>query len=212
MERWRSLLAELDGLSDRRRREGRRHGVGSVVLLSILAVVGGCSGYRAIGHFVEANAGDLSKLLGTGKGRLPSYSTVRRVLMGLPAQELARVLGRWQGIEAGSGAWLHLDGKALKGTIRDYSASSQDFTAVVSVYLARQRAVLASAAYRNKQVSEGQVARELLALLEMEQAVVTADALHAQKNSGPAPLPRPALPAQGESQPAAALPTAAAAV
>ena len=184
-----NLLAQLNQLPDPRRGAGRRHPVGLVVLLAILATVSGMSSYRAMGDFVRANQEELLVRLAVSKGRLPSYSTMRRVLMGLATEKLARVLGQWNRAAlapAESYPWVHLDGKAIKGTVERYGESNQDFVNVVSLFFEPARLVLASSSFHNKEESEIKVVQDLLKVTDLEGVVFTADALHAQKKrSGP---------------------------
>lgn len=79
-----NFLGQLNELPDPRRRAGMRHPVGLVVLVAIMSTVSGMGSYRAMGDFVRANREELLVRLGVETGRLPSYSTIRRVLMGLP--------------------------------------------------------------------------------------------------------------------------------
>ena len=186
MEGWQILLAKLESLADSRRAEGKRHSVGLVVLLSMMGVISGYSSYRAIGGFILANQQELSQRLGVKENRLPSYSTVRRVLMGLVVKELSEILTDWQQAFTDSGAfykWLHLDGKALKGTVKNYGESKQDFINVVSLFYAPAREVVASQSFHNKAESEITVARQVIKKIAEKHVVFTADALHAQKNS-----------------------------
>lgn len=174
------LLSHLNQVSDPRRRAGMRHPVGVVLLLSIMAAISGLCGYRAIGDFVKANQQELCGMLGVK--RLPSFSTVRRVLMGLSVGELSLALCRWRSPEMAQKAWVQVDGKALKGTVKDYSEGNQDFVSVVSLFFGQQKAVLAADSFHNKQKSEIHIVQELIAGSGLQGVIFTADAMHAQKN------------------------------
>jgi len=178
------LLAQLNGLPDPRRRAGKRHPVGLVVLLAIMATVSGMSSYRAMGSFVRSNQAELIRRLGVEKGRLPCYSTIRRVLMGLPTQELSQVLGQWNRAALDTGQlyeWVHIDGKAMKGTVEHYGERNQDFVNVVSLFFQPAKLVVGSASFHNKEQSEIKVVRDLLESTDLEGVIFTADAMHAQK-------------------------------
>lgn len=174
------LIDRLNQLPDPRRRAGLRHPIGLVLVLAIMATVAGMGGYRAMGDFVRANGQELAERLGVA--RLPSYSTIRRVPVGLPTQELSRVLCAWSPPGPGDPVrWVHIDGKAIKGTVEDQAESNQDFVNVVSLFFAPQRLVVGSAGFRNKEESEIKVVRDVLEDFGFEGVVFTADALHAQK-------------------------------
>jgi hypothetical protein len=197
MAKWEELLFELEGLTEERRGAGKRHSIGLVVLVSIMGVISGSCGYRAIGHFVKANRPELIQRLNVTKERLPSYSTIRRVLMHLQFSELSAILTSWHQVLAQDQAfykWLHLDGKAIKGTLENYKERNQDFINVVSLFYTPAKAVIAAGSFHNKQESEIEVAREVIRKVPVKHAVFTADALHAQKNDSPDPNPAAALP------------------
>ncbi len=178
------LIEQLNRLPDERRRAGMRHGVGLVVLISMMAVVSGMSSYRAMGDFVRANKEELLQRLGLC--RLPSYSTIRRVLMHLPTEALSQVLSRWNRAALGREElykWVHLDGKAIKGTVERHGESNQDFVNMVSLFFEPAKLVLASCSFHNKQESEIKVVEELINRSGLEGVVFTADALHTQKNA-----------------------------
>ncbi len=83
----------------------------------------------------------------------------------------------------GHKAWVQVDGKALKGTVKAYSERNQDFVSVVSLFFGQQQAVLAAGSFHNKQKSEIHLAQELIADSALEGVIFTADAMHAQKNA-----------------------------
>jgi hypothetical protein len=74
-----------------------------------------------------------------------------------------------------------VDGKALHGTVADYGESNQDFINVVSLFFGQQKAVLQSASFHNKEESEIKIVQEMVEKIDIKGAVLTADAIHAQK-------------------------------
>jgi len=173
------LIGQLNQLSDTRRPTGRRHPIGVVLVIAIMSVISGMWSYHAMDDFVKANRAQLLALLGVS--RLPSYSTIRRVIQAVDFKGLSQVLGHWKrpGLEPGS--WLQLDGKALKATMENYGERSQDFVNVVSLFFGQQKSVLQSATFHNKLESELEVVRQMIRETDLQGAVFTADALHAQK-------------------------------
>lgn len=180
------LVEQLNKLPDPRRRAGMRHPMGLVVVLAIMAAVSGMSSYRAMGDFVRANKRELLDRLGVKAGRLPSHSTMRRVLMELPTAELSQVLGRWNRAAMDTGElyeWVHIDGKAIKGTVESHGDSNQDFVNVVSLFFQPAKLVVGSASFHNKEQSEIRVVESLVKGTDLQGVVFTADAIHAQKNA-----------------------------
>jgi hypothetical protein len=180
------LIRQLNQLPDERRRAGLRHPVGLVVVLSIMSVISGMSSYRAMGSFVRANKDELVARLGLVKSRLPSYSTIRRVLLHLPTEQLAQVLGHWNRAALASGElynWVHIDGKAIKGTVDNYGDKNQDFVNLVSLFFQPAKLVVDSASFHNKKKSEIKVVEDLVKATDIKDVIFTADAMHAQKNA-----------------------------
>ena len=179
----RELIEQLNQLPDVRRSAGKRHSIGIVLIVSIMSVISKMFSYHEMGHFVKGNKEELFKLLDVD--RLPSYSTIRRVIIAVPVDELSAILTNWNrpGMEAGKVLkWLQIDGKAIHGTVTDYGESNQDFINVVSLFFGQEKTVLASASFHNKQESEIKVVQAMIARNDEKGAVLTADAIHAQKN------------------------------
>ncbi len=68
-------------LPDSRRRAGRRHDQSLCLALFTLAVAAGNRGFLAIGDWLKSYHNELLELFKPEKNRLPSYSTIRRVLL-----------------------------------------------------------------------------------------------------------------------------------
>jgi hypothetical protein len=72
---------------------------------------------------LKAYHGDLVTLFQPEKGRLPSYSTIRRALLRTEYQAYAACLARFFGIQPLPGKTIAMDGKLLRGS---YEAISDD--------------------------------------------------------------------------------------
>lgn len=178
-----SIISYLEELPDGRRRAGQRHDKTFILLLVLMSTMSGYHGYRAIGDFITRNELGLLSHFKPKKGRLPTFYTVRRVLQNLDFGQLSRVFYQWaqQHTEIAEDEWLHIDGKALKGTVSDYSIDKQRFINLVSVYSSRKKLVVANALVDNSKQSEIPVVQQLIAGLGLSGATLTLDALHCQK-------------------------------
>src|SRR3954470_889152 len=179
------LVQALRTVPDPRRRRGRRHGLQSVLLLALQAVMAGASSWVAIAQW----AATAPQALGVC-GASPSAATFRRVRAGadITAGEAALttwVTGRQARARAQQPAGttaaacrtvLAVDGKTLRGS----KAADGQPTKLVWVYGHGHRLVLTQVA-----VSGGdEVAAFTLALAalpELADVLVTADALHCQR-------------------------------
>src|SRR3954452_24204811 len=179
------LVQALTVIPDPRCRRGRRHGLQSVLLLALQAVMAGASSWVAIAQW----AATAPQALG-GCGASPSAATFGRVLAAVDITAVEAALTTWvTGRQARARAQqpagttaaacrtvLAVDGKTLRGS----KAADGQPTKLVCVYDHGHRLVLTQVA-----VSGGdEVAAFTLALAalpELADVLVTADALHCQR-------------------------------
>lgn len=179
----RSILSYLASLPDRRRKAGQRHEQTFVLLLVLMSTMSGYHGYRSIGDFIKRNENELLTCFNPKKGRLPSFYTVRRVIQELDFNSLNESFYKWasQYVVLSKDEWLHLDGKAMKGTMSDYSLAKQRFVSLVRLYNSRMKQVVAHGLVDNSKQSEIPVVKQLIARLGLQDVTFTLDALHCQK-------------------------------
>ncbi|NEO64771.1 MAG: transposase family protein [Moorea sp. SIO4G2] len=84
--------------------------------LFTLAIAAGNRGFLAIGDWLTSYREELIELFHPPKGRLPSYSTIRRVLINLDYQQYSAALARFFGIEPKPGETKAIDGLVLRGS------------------------------------------------------------------------------------------------
>ncbi len=111
-----AILEAFADLTDRRRQAGQRHSLPLCLALFTLAVAAGNKGFIAIGDWIKAYRTELMELFEVEKERLPSYSTIRRVLLSLDYQAYSKCLAQFFGIEPKSGETIAVDGKVLRGS------------------------------------------------------------------------------------------------
>lgn len=177
------LLECLASVEDPRRAQGRSHELAITLLCVIMATMGGCRGYRAMGDFIAANAEELLAYLRPKKGRLPTFYTLRRVLQRVNFEHLNEVLIKWGKRYQKLAALdvISFDGKAIGNTMQNYADSKQKFVTIVSAFSVSQHRVISAKSFNNGKEGEQGVVVSLLRELELDGLVVTADALHCQK-------------------------------
>ena len=177
------LIENLSKIKDPRRGAGQRHKLVFVLLIVIMATISGYYGYRAMGDFVKRNKKDLLKHFKPKKKRLPSFSTIRRIVQSINYEELAQVFYIWakEYIKIGKEEWLNIDGKGIKGTVSEAHSSQQNFINLVSVFVEKRGMVLFSGKVINSKESEIPMVQQAIKLLDIEGSVFTLDALHCQK-------------------------------
>ena len=177
-----SLIDALKQVPDFRTQP--RYPLWVILLLVILGTMNGAIGYRALETFVIRHQAQLLELLELPVSRLPSDTTLRRVLVRMNFEQLTQVFNQWAqaSFACEAGEALAVDGKSIKVSLKDYERSYQDFVSVVSVYSPRMGVVVGLQSMRNKTTSEIATVQTLLEQLHLQQVCFSMDALHAQKN------------------------------
>lgn len=167
-------------------RGGRRqlHPLPTVLTIALAAVLGGARGYLAIAEFAQRlSQAQLKRLRAYYSHRhqrfiAPSEPTVRRVLQQLDPQALEQVIGAWVQACAPEGEPIAVDGKTLKGARRDNGSAVH----LISALLHDSGAVIAQREVEAKS-NEIPALRTLLAPLDIAERVITADAMHTQRET-----------------------------
>jgi predicted transposase YbfD/YdcC len=172
------LLAVLDAVPDPRRPRGVRHPITAILALAVCAVLAGCRSFTALGEWA-ANASDqVRSALGVDR-RVPSESTIRRVLQHLDGDELDAAIGSWAADRtqpADARRLVAVDGKRLRGSGSATTEPRHLLGAVDHTHgvVLAQREV----GCKTNEIAEF---TPLLDGIKLADAVVTADAMHTQR-------------------------------
>ena len=173
-------------LPDKRRKAGKRHNQVLCLALFTLAVAAGNRGFLAIGDWLKAYHDELVALFKPPKGRLPSYSTIRRTLLSLDYQAYGVRLSRFFGITPVPRETIAVDGKVLRGS---YEAISDDPTIdshpaimLVSAYLVERGLILEPYEVDSK-TNEIKALPAFIEQMALKGVVFAFDAISTQKNS-----------------------------
>jgi predicted transposase YbfD/YdcC len=175
-QQWESHFAELE---DPRGRQGVEHPFLSIVMIAILAVIGGATGWEDIETYAESHAVWLSSLLALPNG-VPHADTYRRVFERIAPEALEGCFLGWvRQIVASSGAQvIPIDGKTLKGS---YDRNQQQSALhVVSAWASEHRLLLGQVKVASKS-NEITAIPALLKLLDISGCIITLDAMGTQK-------------------------------
>jgi hypothetical protein len=175
-------------LTDSRHRLGKRYELKTVLTVIFLGLLGGENSERGIAEWAQEQRWVLSRELGLRRGRVPSLGTIQRVLRMIDAEELEQALSMW--VEplltpAERDAWegLAIDGKTVRGSGGEEQASLQ----LLSAFSHRLEVVLGQRPVADK-TNEIPELRTLIKTLTLEGVLVTADALHTQRDTASAIL------------------------
>ena len=180
-----SLISVLKDAPEFRGQRGQRHELWFILLLLVMAALCGYWGYRPSAEFAERYGAEICQTLKIPVPKeMPSYSTFRRVMLGLDFTQFAALFNRWaaQHVAIEPGEWVAVDGKSIRGSVTGYNKAEQNFIMLVSVFSHKRRVVLHAQPMENKHSSEEHVVQAMLAALDLNGAIVTLDALHTKKN------------------------------
>jgi DDE_Tnp_1-associated len=180
-----TLLEAFADLPDTRRGAGQRHKQSLCLALFTLAICAGCRGFLAIGDWIESYREDLIALFQPEKERLPSYSTIRRVLLELDGPSYGACLSRFFQVEPQAGETIAWDGKTLRGSYNRDTAATNTEThpaiQLVTVYLIERGLTLAPQQVEHKS-NEIKAFPAVIEQFAQRGVVFAFDALNTQKN------------------------------
>jgi hypothetical protein len=189
LDGYRSLLECLRAVPEPRRRCGIRHRAAVVLAFAVAAVLAGADSMTAITEWAADAPPDVLAALEArcdrrGRRVPPSPSTFRRLLRLLDAEAVAAGSGTWLSGQVMAGQAdaaaliIALDGKTVRG------ARTKDGTAphLLAAMICGARAVIAQ---RDVDVKTNEITqvKPLLEEVDITGALVTADALHVQKET-----------------------------
>ena len=174
-QQWLSQFADL---TDPRGKQGVEHPLLSIVMIAILGVIGGATGWEDIQTYGESHAAWLGTFLSLPAG-IPSADTYRRVFERLDPQALERCFLGWvdQIVEATGAQVIPIDGKTLKGSYD--RTSGRKALHVVSAWASEHRLLLGQVKVESK-TNEITAIPSLLELLDIRGSIITLDAIGTQ--------------------------------
>jgi predicted transposase YbfD/YdcC len=173
------LLPVLAAVPDPRARRGVRHRLAAILGLALCAVLAGARSFTAIAEWAaEADQATRDALGVTGV--VPCESTFRRTLQAMDADALDEAAGGWAqqrtAPAAGTRRAVAVDGKTLRGSGTADGAGRHLLAA-----LDHEHGVVLGQADVEAKTNEIPMFSTLLDRIDLAGAVVTADALHAQR-------------------------------
>jgi predicted transposase YbfD/YdcC len=173
------FLAFFVDLSDPRMDRGQNHRLLDMVGLTLCGTIAGANSWADIERFAVAHQEWFEQFLELPYG-IPSHDTFGRVFARLDTEEFQQCLGRWvEHLQLQlAGETVAIDGKTLRGS--HDSSAGQGALHVVNAWANHVNFCLGQVSVDSK-ANEIPAVRELLDILSLEGAVVTADAMHCQK-------------------------------
>lgn len=173
-----SLYDRFQRIRDPRKAQGKRYSLVTLLVVILLAKLCNQDTPVAIADWARNHADQLKELLKLSRSWMPHHNTIRRVFANIVDEgEFEHLVSAYHQNQAGGGAQLALDGKALRGT-RIADDEPSDIT--LSVYDVHTQRVVAQETVETKE-NEIVAAPQALEKVKLAGKVVTADAMHAQR-------------------------------
>jgi predicted transposase YbfD/YdcC len=173
------LLAVLAGVADPRHRRGVRHRLAAILGLAVCAVLAGARSFTAIAEWAADADPETLRVLGAS-GAAPSESTFRRTLQRLDADAFDELAGCWAAQRTAPGPGgrrvIAVDGKTLRG-----SASGGEPGVHLLAALDHAHGAVLGQVDVGAKTNEIPMFPVLCDRIEIGGAVITADAMHAQR-------------------------------
>lgn len=171
-------LKQFESLVDPRGRQGQEHAFLSIVLIAILATIGGATGWEDIELYGESHQEWLETFLDLRNG-VPHADTYRRVFERINPEALQQCFLGWvnQVVESTGAQVIPIDGKSVKGSYN--REKKQSALHLVSAWASEHRLMLAQVKVDNKS-NEITAIPALLKLLDITGCIITIDAMGTQ--------------------------------
>jgi predicted transposase YbfD/YdcC len=174
-----SILRHFAALPDPRRERRRRHNLLDLIAIAICAVIAGCDDWVEVAAYGRKKIDWFETFLPLPNG-IPSHDTFSRVFRLLDPVAFQRCFVRWiEAVQAATGGKLvAIDGKTLRHSFD--TAAGKAALHLVSAWASQNQLTLGQRAVDGKS-NEITAIPELLALLDLQGATVTLDAMGCQK-------------------------------
>src|SRR5947209_14026965 len=173
------LVERVKAIADPRRQcQNLKHRLGDILVLGFCGALAGCDDFVEIADWAGQNVAFFRTFLELPHG-IPSHDTFNRVFSTVKAAALQEVLLPWLLQRRGlPGDWIHLDGKAMRHT--RHKGRGRSALHVVSAWAGQTGLTLGQVAVDQKS-NEITALPQLLGLLDLQEKVVTIDAMGCQK-------------------------------
>jgi len=177
------LLDKFRELPDYRKCKQLKFNVGEILFMSLLATLSGANGYMDMEAWIKLKKRELQKFLGH-VFITPADNTIRNVFLNIDTVALDKLFENWAHSSTDKTISaikiVASDGKTMRGS--NNKIKNEKARHIVSLFLTEEKLTLAQTQVNDK-TNEIPALLELLDSLKLENCVITADAMHTQKNS-----------------------------
>lgn len=173
-----SLVKQFSDIKDPRVERTKKHQLTDILVIAILAIIGGAQGWEDIENYGISKQNWLEEFLALPHG-IPSDDTFRRVFEFIDPEALNQCFLKWVEtlVTKMGGEIIPIDGKTIRGSYdRNQGKSALH---VISAWASEQRLVLAQMKVEDKS-NEITAIPALLDLLDIAGSIITIDAMGTQ--------------------------------
>ena len=178
------LLCRIQEITDPRSSHGKRHTLETVLSIVVCAVLCGCKSYRAIGSWSQSLCKEELIRFGSTRDRGPSEPAIRRLIQRIDGDKFDKEIGNWlleqrliESPDGLKGCGIAIDGKTVRGSHKGGGKGVHLLSAVI-----HKEGVIFAQEEVDEKTNEIKHVKPLFEKVNIEGAVVTADALHTQKD------------------------------
>lgn len=177
------LLQILKEIPDARGKKGRQYQNWAVLFIAIIAMISGANSYRQIHTFAKSRFEYLKEKLDIKWKKVPAYTSIRAIIINTDAEALERkfrehAMQLEKSTEYDGKLHISSDGKTIKGSYDN--KKSVDAFHFLNIFAHKSKIILGHEIVGEK-TNEIPVFQDMLKILEIEDAIYTADAMHIQK-------------------------------
>jgi len=171
-----SLFQDIESIEDHRVDANKSYELADIIFLTIAAVLCGAKGWKAIKIFGEAQL-DWLKEYGNFSHGIPTRHSIGRIIRGIKADSLVSCFINFSNSVRKSDSKEHIsfDGKVVRGSKHTEKDALQLMTAMVV-----ENGLIIYQKETSTKTNEIPVMQSMLASMNIENAVITADAMHCQ--------------------------------
>jgi predicted transposase YbfD/YdcC len=177
-----TLFQDIESIEDHRVEANRDYELADIIFLTVSAVLCGAKGWKAIKIFGEAQLGWLREYRDFSKG-IPTRHSIGRIIRGIKAESLVSSFINFSNIvrEKEDKEHISFDGKVVCGSKHGDIDALQLMTAMVV-----DNGLIIYQKETSTKTNEIPVMQSMLASMDIKNAVITADAMHCQKETAAA--------------------------
>jgi len=174
-----SIEEHFSEVEDYRREASTHHRLSHILFITICGITSGCNNLKAVSEYAKTKKNWFQSILHLSDG-VPSYPTFWLLFALLNPEALSRCFAEWvqSMVEHSKGRLIALDGKAQRGTCTPNAANS--FVHIVSAWTSENGLTLGQYKVDDKS-NEITAIPKILDLVDVEDAIVTIDAMGTQK-------------------------------